>query len=49
MKKIYKNPEIKIVKFHTTKMIAASIGMYGQNATSAGLDKEDDDEDSFGW
>ncbi len=26
MKKIYKNPELKVVKIQTTKMIAASLG-----------------------
>lgn len=50
MKKIYQNPEVKIVKVQTAKMIAASTEMYGKDATDAAMSRQggslwDDDED----
>lgn len=51
MKKIYKNPTIKIVKIHTARMLAASPEMYGKNATGSAMSRQqdspfwDDDED----
>ena len=52
MKKLYKNPEIKVVKVQVTLMQdASSVQMYGTNANSAGMSRDggsfwdDDDED----
>ena len=52
MKKIYQNPEIKIVKVQTAQMVAASPGYGGSTGeTSGNLSREfrgslwDDDED----
>ena len=52
MKKIYQNPEIKIVKVKTAQMIAASPGYGGTTTAGSGnLSREyggslwDDDED----
>ena len=39
MKKIYQNPEIKIVKVQTAKMIATSTKM-GINSSGAALEEE---------
>lgn len=52
MKKIYMSPTTKVVKIQTEKMIAVSeIGMYGTDATSAGMSRESnsdwDDEDDY--
>ena len=53
MKKIYKNPEIKMVKVQTAQMIATStVEMYGTNANSAGMSRDggsfwDDDEEDY--
>ena len=51
MKKIYQNPETKIVKVQTAKMIAvSSLEMYGKNATGPAMSRQrggsnwDDDE-----
>ena len=52
MKKIYKNPEIKIVKFQTAKIIASSLNIQGNAQGSVMLSREgdsDSDDDSFGW
>jgi hypothetical protein len=52
MKKIYKNPETKVVKVQTSQIIAASpaqVQMYGKGATSAGMSRrswsDDEEED----
>lgn len=52
MKKIYQNPETKIVKVQTAQMIALSTQMYGKNATGEALSRQgenagwsDDEED----
>lgn len=39
MKKIYQNPEIKVIKVQTAKMIAASAEMYGTDATGPGMSR----------
>ena len=53
MKKIYQNPETKIVKIQTANMIAVSnINTYGEDATGPGMsrrgnnvwDEEDEEE-----
>ena len=44
MKKIYMIPTTKLVKIHTTQMIAASIQMYNTNATGAGMSRRDRDD-----
>jgi len=36
MKKIYQNPEIKIVKVQTTRMIASSPGYGGETTETSG-------------
>lgn len=52
MKKIYQNPEIKVVKVQATLMQNASVQMYGGNATGDAMSRkggnslwDDDDED----
>ena len=54
MKKIYQNPEIKIIKVQTAQIIAGSPNapeMYGTNATGEGMSRRrgnsfwDDDEE----
>lgn len=52
MKKIYKNPTIKVVDLQTTEMIAASAEMYGKDATGTAMGRrgnpsewEDEDEE----
>lgn len=40
MKKTYQNPTTKLVKIKTVQMIAASVQMYGTNATSAGMGRD---------
>ena len=40
MKKTYMKPNMSIVKVQTAGMIAASVNMYGKNATSDGMSKE---------
>ena len=50
MKKIYQNPEIKVIKVQTAKMIAASTEMYGKDATGSAMSRQggslwDEDED----
>ena len=51
MKKIYQNPETKVIKVQSTQMIAASINAYGKNATSDAMSRnsgslwDDDAED----
>ena len=51
MKKIYKNPEIKVLKMQSMLMQSASVQMYGTNATGDAMSRDggsfwDDDEDS---
>ena len=49
MKKIYQNPAIRIVKIKAAKMFATSLGMYGKDATKAGMSRDsgswDDEEE----
>ena len=51
MKKIYKTPIVTVMKLQTIQMVATSIDMYGQNATGAGMSRQergsiwDDEED----
>ena len=51
MKKIYNNPQIRIVQVKTAKMIAASIEMYGRNATGTAMGRHqnnwDEDEEDY--
>lgn len=53
MKKIYQNPEMKIVKIQTAQMIAVSTKMYGKNATGDAMSRQgnslwdDDDDDKY--
>jgi hypothetical protein len=54
MKKIYQNPEIKVIKMQVTHLCEPSIQMYGKNATGAGMSREggnnfwdDDDEEDY--
>ena len=52
MKKIYQNPEIKVIKVQTAKMIAVSAEMFGKDAESEALSRRgdflwDDDEEDF--
>ena len=53
MKKIYQNPETKIVKIQTVKMIASSLNLQGNAQGSTMLSREGDSDydsdDSFGW
>ena len=50
MKKKYIIPTTKTVQFKVRQMLTTSIGISttGVNGTR-GLDREDDEEDSFGW
>jgi len=52
MKKIYQNPEIKVIKVTVSHLCDPSIQMYGKDATSDGMSRQggslwddDDDED----
>ena len=52
MKKLYQNPEIKVVKMEVTHLCEPStVGMYGTNATSGAMSRDggnnfwDDDEE----
>ena len=53
MKRIYQNPEIKVIKMQVTHLCEPSIEMHGKNAEGAGMsrrggshwDDDDDDED----
>ena len=52
MKKIYQNPEIKIVKFQTAKIFASSLNIQGDAQGSVILSREgdsDSDDYVFGW
>ena len=44
MKKIYIIPTTKLVKIHTTQMIAVSIQMYATDANSAGMSRRGRDD-----
>ena len=37
MKKTYKTPTLKVVNVRPAQFIAASVPMYGKNATTAGM------------
>ena len=43
MKKTYQAPKTNVVNIALKHMIAASAPMYGQNATGAGMSREDED------
>ena len=43
MKKIYQKPETGIVNVQTVQMIAGSVDMFNENASSEGLAREIDD------
>lgn len=52
MKKLYKNPEIKVVKMQVTLMQDASVQMYGKEATGSAMSRQggslwDDDDDDY--
>ena len=51
MKKIYFAPETKVVRIKVkNSMLAGSLGFSNKGVNgSSGLDREDDEEDSFGW
>ena len=51
MKKIYQNPEIKVIKMQVTHLCEPSMEMYGRDGNSAGMsrrrgDSWEDDEDN---
>ena len=50
MKKIYFAPETKVVQFKVRQMLTTSLG-FSKTGYSGdrSLDKDDEDEDSFGW
>ena len=53
MKKIYINPETKIVKIQTANANMIAISMYGKDAENPGMSRRgnsvwDDDEDEYG-
>ena len=41
MKKIYQTPIVTVMKLQTIQMVATSIDMYGQNATGAGMSRQE--------
>lgn len=50
MKKIYFAPETKVVQFKVRQMLTTSLGFSTTSYSGdRGLDKDDEEEDSFGW
>ena len=50
MKKLYKNPDIKVVRMQSMLMQSASVQMYGKDATGSAMSRQggslwDEDED----